>query len=163
MRSLLLCYAVVRAVLRARSNPFIGVLTPHLATAPDRPDTLILNTLPFAEDMRGYFFKSFSKDQSKPEVTHPAASCRSLKECFLCCSQPLRDIVGALVYCCQGGGPGLQIWQAACCTSFMTPRLQPKTLNPQIPNLNPKPLHPASGAAAHPLCRSSACRSTAGG
>eukprot|EP00877_Chromochloris_zofingiensis_P011925 jgi/Chrzof1/6987/Cz02g06190.t1 len=60
--------AIVRAVLRARSNPFIGVLTPHLATAPDRPDTLILNTLPFAEDMRGYFFKSFSKDQSKPEL-----------------------------------------------------------------------------------------------
>lgn len=49
--------AIVRVKLRANSALFLGVLTPFRAT-PSSLDCFILNTLPYAEDIRYYPFAS---------------------------------------------------------------------------------------------------------
>jgi hypothetical protein len=47
--------AIVRATLRVNSNLAIGCLSPWLGSA-RRPDCLVLNTLPFTEDLRVFRF-----------------------------------------------------------------------------------------------------------
>jgi hypothetical protein len=58
--------AVVRCVLRANGNMFVGLLTPH--TSSSLPDCLLLNVLPFDEDLRTATFPSFLPRPDKPEV-----------------------------------------------------------------------------------------------